>query len=110
MAKLVALEARIAVKILYKHDINTIGLKLLGSSLFPFLYIRMVVDIFQADGICFWVKQRLKILVRTLQFGSTCLRCRYSTRSLPGAELDLASFVLDNFLRHGFHNSGVFIS
>ena len=72
----------------YKCDINAIGLKLLGSLLFPFLYIKVVVDIFQADGICFWVKQRLKILVRTLQFGSTCLRCQYSTRTLPGAELD----------------------
>jgi hypothetical protein len=88
MAKVVALDARIAVKSLYKHDIKAIGRKLLGSSLFPFLYIRMVVEVFQTEGICLLFRQRLKMSDKTLQLGSTCRRWRYSTRSLPGAELD----------------------
>jgi hypothetical protein len=89
MAKVVALDARIAVKSLYKHDIKAIGRKLLGSSLFPFLYIRMVVEVFQTEGICLLFRQRLKMSDKTLQLGSTCRRWRYSTRSLPGAELDM---------------------
>jgi hypothetical protein len=91
MAKLVAREARIAVKSLYKQDIRAIGRKLLASSLFPFLYIKIVADSFQIDGICFCFKHLLKIHVSALHSGSTCLRWRYSTRSFPGAELDIFS-------------------
>ena len=87
-----------AVKSLYRQDIKAIGLKLLASSLFPFLYISIVVDSFQTDGICFCAKHLLKIHTRTLQSGSTCLRWRYSTRSFPGAELDMfLSFDLIHF-------------
>ena len=77
------------VNSLYIQDIKAMGLKLLGSSLEPFLYIRMVVDCFQESGIFFSSKHLLKIKPSTLQLGSTIFRCLYSTLSLPGAELDM---------------------
>lgn len=71
------------------HDIKAIGRKFDTSSVGPFLCIRMVVAVFQMSGTSRWRMQCPKILANSSPFGSMTRRWRYSTRSLPGAELDI---------------------
>jgi hypothetical protein len=68
--------------------INAIGLKLETSLASPFFWIKMVDDVFHISGTSLSTKQRLNIFDRMVHFGSTERRCRYSTLSDPGAELE----------------------
>lgn len=59
MAKSVILEDSNEVNSLYRQDISAIGRKFAGSSLGPFLWIRMVVASFQWCGIRLARRHRL---------------------------------------------------
>ena len=89
LAKFETRADKLDVNSLHRQDINAMGLKLLGSSSGPFLWMKVVVEFFHVAGILRSPRHLLKMVPRTLQFGSTSFKCLYSTLSLPGAEFDI---------------------
>ena len=85
MAWLVIRRARMDISSLYRHDIRAMGRKLLGSVVEFFLWIRIVVAVFQWAGTSLASKQCFNMQARISHLGS---RRRYSSLSLPGAELE----------------------
>ena len=88
MAWLVMHLARIDMRSLYRHDMRAMRLKLLGSAVEFFLWIRMVVAAFHADGTSWAVRQWRNKAARISHLGSINRRWRYLRRSCPGAEFE----------------------
>ena len=68
---------------------RAIGRKLDTSSVAPFLWMRIVVAVFHTSGTFCCSMQWPKMDARRSPLGSMMRRWRYSTRSFPGAELDI---------------------
>ena len=87
MAKVVIRLARTTIRSLYRQLIKAMGRKLLGLEVDSFLWIRMVVASFHAEGTSCALKQWWYSLAKMWHLGSRRLRCLYSRQSCPGAEL-----------------------
>ena len=74
---------------LYKQLMSAMGLKLAGSVVDSFLWIKIVVAVFHDAGTSLAAKQCWNKRARMMHLGSSRRRWRYSIRSFPGAELDI---------------------
>ena len=96
--------ASTAIRSLYRQDMRMMGRKFLASEVSSFLWMRMVVAVFQSAGTSFALKQWENILARISHLGSRRQRCLYSRRYLPGAELDIEHSLVESSTGEGWVN------